>query len=1184
MPRLLHFLKAAIFLSLTLVSLGARAATIVVCGEPDCDFDTIQEAIDAASPGDTIVVNEPVHTEAGIDVTKNLTIKGLGQDFTILQASPDAPPDNPLDYPRGGPDSQFPGRVFRIGSGVEAAFIDLTVRHGFAPFRGNGGGGILNFGSLTLISVTVERNASMFHGGGIENAKGANLNIQQSRIQNNSAGFEGAGVYNSRGTVRLVGGSVLQMNKSRLDGAGIWNGNGDLFVDSSSIMGNQIVGASAILFGGGISSSKGSVTINDGKILDNQAGSVGQGGGMSAHQSRIAIAQSVFRNNSARLGGGLSIKGGEAFIIDTTVDRNNATLTTGGLLNRPGAIVEVRSSTISRNSSPQIENSGDRLRLANSTISAGENSIHEGIRNEGDSELEVVNSTIANHSVGISFGGTAKISNSIVADNTTNCIGQPEEVTGPNLSSDHSCVSFSLKDANADLGLLRNNGGETETHALGPASEAKGAGDNGICNAAPISGEDQRGVVRPQPLGSDCDLGAYEASATGMASLNLQFSGDGKVTATSPLGTCDYPGFNPPSGDCSGDVAAGEQSVTVTPAAGSEIGSIGPCDATEDGDDGAKSCTKNLAPEEFWEVETRVVPRPKLAIRSHESGTGEGTVKYCAIGPCNFPELVCDINPMGETSPAPCETLVSDPGPGVIEAEAGDGSIISAWTEGCDPAPDTWISEDGTTGQCKVSSAVGNLTVTIKIDLEAPAVEQPQVVATVDQTACGDGENPGFKNLRFLKGVLVAVAQAFDALSNVIQCAIRFDVNTGEGPALMQQTGDMGEFGIVEFFLALGLFDREIPVAHIKERLADDTTIEVLGRFVNDVFQAFLWQGLAVNPTVESFDKIAANDPYFVVQAQFQAEGPGLIAADIAVDPALLAVVFHAGDSVGDGFAFESFHAGAVPGIALNPLGDGAVVADVVDTTSGAVVDGLLSFRADTPGANLLLRQGQETEFPGVFISQLANVAMDSDGVIAVLGRVFGTGITSGNDEAVWVCIAALCDIMVQEGMEPEGMPGVRLRFPGSPIVRGGKLLMRTVLEGTGIDSTNNFGLLLVDLVTGAVDLVGQKGEAFAGDTIADFTSKAFSNNIPLVTVRLNGGFGRALARIEGGGLVPEIVPGDQFTLPDGTVGIVSGIIDITESGGEDGRPSAFGGGGYAIVVFFEDGRSGIVACTAACL
>ncbi len=143
---------------------------------------------------------------------------------------------------------------------------------------------------------------------------------------------------------------------------------------------------------------------------------------------------------------------------------------------------------------------------------------------------------------------------------------------------------------------------------------------------------------------------------------------------------------------------------------------------------------------------------------------------------------------------------------------------------------------------------------------------------------------------------------------------------------------------------------------------------------------------------------------------------------------------------------------------------------------------------------------------------------------------------------------------------------------------------MRTVLEGTGIDSTNNFGLLLVDLVTGAVELVGQKGDAFAGDTIADFTSKAFSNNIPLVTVRLNGGFSRALARVEAGGLVPEIVPGDEFTLPDGTVGSVSGVLDIPETGGEDGRASAVGGGGYAIIVVFQDGRQGIAVCTATCL
>ena len=59
--------------------------------------------------------------------------------------------------------------------------------------------------------------------------------------------------------------------------------------------------------------------------------------------------------------------------------------------------------------------------------------------------------------------------------------------------------------ANPILGALADNGGPTNTHALGPTSPAIGA-----ASQAPdrCTGTDQRGVARPQ--GGACDIGAYE--------------------------------------------------------------------------------------------------------------------------------------------------------------------------------------------------------------------------------------------------------------------------------------------------------------------------------------------------------------------------------------------------------------------------------------------------------------------------------------------------------------------------------------------------------------------------------------------------------------------------------------------------------------------------------------------------
>ncbi len=65
------------------------------------------------------------------------------------------------------------------------------------------------------------------------------------------------------------------------------------------------------------------------------------------------------------------------------------------------------------------------------------------------------------------------------------------------------------RDADPVLGPLQNNGGFTETMALGPGSSAIDTGDDGLCTAT-----DQRSVARPQDGDGDgvahCDVGAYE--------------------------------------------------------------------------------------------------------------------------------------------------------------------------------------------------------------------------------------------------------------------------------------------------------------------------------------------------------------------------------------------------------------------------------------------------------------------------------------------------------------------------------------------------------------------------------------------------------------------------------------------------------------------------------------------------
>jgi hypothetical protein len=66
------------------------------------------------------------------------------------------------------------------------------------------------------------------------------------------------------------------------------------------------------------------------------------------------------------------------------------------------------------------------------------------------------------------------------------------------------------------LGLLADNGGPTQTRALGAGSVAIDKVPNARCTAAPINGLDQRGAARNVDgdgvagTGNECDIGAFE--------------------------------------------------------------------------------------------------------------------------------------------------------------------------------------------------------------------------------------------------------------------------------------------------------------------------------------------------------------------------------------------------------------------------------------------------------------------------------------------------------------------------------------------------------------------------------------------------------------------------------------------------------------------------------------------------
>jgi CSLREA domain-containing protein len=280
---------------------------------------------------------------------------------------------------------------------------------------------------------------------------------------------------------------------------------------------DEIVGAGArttAIDGGGASRV---LRVNEGTSLvsgvtiirGNGEGEVssGLGGGIFVQSGALQMNNSAVRNNTAERGGGIASLG-TVILFNSTVSGNTASFLRvtegGGIFVAASGALGLINATVSGNSA--------------SDAGGGTSSRGGGISSLG--QLAVNYSTIANNtSANGNFfmladpeGGTMSLNNSILAATTGDaCAGSGiDALTAANNVADDASCAFkdptNRNNANPALGPLANNGGQTDTHALLPASAAISAA--GTCTTT-----DQRGVSRPQPSPGTCDSGAYEYRA-----------------------------------------------------------------------------------------------------------------------------------------------------------------------------------------------------------------------------------------------------------------------------------------------------------------------------------------------------------------------------------------------------------------------------------------------------------------------------------------------------------------------------------------------------------------------------------------------------------------------------------------------------------------------------------------------
>ncbi len=454
-PRLgVQLLLCVCILAAGLASSASAGVPLHVTTDADNVPGSLRAVIDAAPNDATVVIDpgkNPVLSSGQITIDKTLTIEGQGVGSTTIDAN-DA------------------SRIFNIDDpGTIGVIIrDVTLEDGRAPSDTpafdliNDGGAIRNTEILTIESSRITGSAA---GNG---RAGTDGNIPSGNAGNATAGGTGGALATTGPT--LIFDSTIDNNDGGDGGDGGTGGEG-ISPGSDGGEGGDGGGGGA---GGGVAGS-GLTSIMRSTLVDNDAGPGGIGGdGGDGGGGGDAGA-----GGDAGDGGG---GGGAAFDV-ASLPRS------------------VSNSTVHSNTDGGGSRGGEGVPPGNDSDGGSGGGLFFAAGDFGSIDSSTITENVASTEGG-GIAGELSIRSSIVADNSVGP-GIPDQCFGPVTDSGHN-IQFSGSGgdcpatflfANPLLGDLADNGGPTETQALGQASPAVDKGSPPDDGCPPT---DQRGISRPQ--------------------------------------------------------------------------------------------------------------------------------------------------------------------------------------------------------------------------------------------------------------------------------------------------------------------------------------------------------------------------------------------------------------------------------------------------------------------------------------------------------------------------------------------------------------------------------------------------------------------------------------------------------------------------------------------------------------
>lgn len=314
-------------------SAAAASSCYVVTGSGEV-LTSLQLAVSRAEPGDVLTV-EGICVGSAV-VQKDLVVVGHGT----------------AEQPTATLAGDGWSSVLQVTATVELR--DLRISGGGGVL----GGGISNYGTVTLVDTAVTDNVAE-RGGGISNQGTVRMTGTSTVARNvvlGSTGRDGSGAgIRNRGVLVLQDTASVAGNDAGSGGTagGVANIGGEVVLEgSSSVVGNVAGddGGFGAGTGGGIASEGGAVHLRGAStVADNEVGGAGDGGGVYASGAEVTIEDqaTVQRNSAGGYGGGVFARDGSLTVgPDASVAENEASPApeSGGGIYADGTVLDLATS------------------------------------------------------------------------------------------------------------------------------------------------------------------------------------------------------------------------------------------------------------------------------------------------------------------------------------------------------------------------------------------------------------------------------------------------------------------------------------------------------------------------------------------------------------------------------------------------------------------------------------------------------------------------------------------------------------------------------------------------------------------------------------------------------------------------------------------------------------------------